>query len=244
MNFEDSRVDTFAHRLDLAMKNNNINQIELAEKTKKYGKSISQSLINKYLKGKAFARQKNIYILCKILNVDEAWIMGFDVPMKRTPDEIRNDDVKVDKLGNPVTEIPIVGIVKAGYDYLAQENWIGTVDIDKKLAESGEFFALKLRGDSMVPFFFENDIVIFRKQNDCENNQLAVVIVNGNEGTFKKVKKIDDGSIKLIPYNRTLNPETGEPYYEDKTFSKEEIEKLPVTIAGVFQELRRTEIKF
>lgn len=92
MNFKDSRVDTFAHRLDLAMRNSNINQIELAEKTKLYEKSISQSLINKYLKGKAFARQNNIYILCKILNVDEAWMMGFDVPMERTPDQYRQQE--------------------------------------------------------------------------------------------------------------------------------------------------------
>lgn len=85
----DSRIDTFANRLDIAMKKNNINQVELSEKTKAYPEFISQSLINKYLKGKAFARQNKIYILCKILNIDEAWLMGFDVPMERTPDELR-----------------------------------------------------------------------------------------------------------------------------------------------------------
>ena len=125
------RIDTFANRLNIAMKKNNINQIELSEKTKTYPKHISQSLINKYLKGKAFARQNNIYILCKILNVDEAWIMGFDVPMERTPDELRGQNVKRDSLGNPIVEIPILGTVKAGYDYLAEENWEGTVDIKK-----------------------------------------------------------------------------------------------------------------
>ena len=75
------RTDSFANRLAIAMQLNNINQIELSEKTKAFSKTISQSLINKYLKGKALARQDNIYILCKILNVDEAWMMGFDVPI-------------------------------------------------------------------------------------------------------------------------------------------------------------------
>ena len=176
-------------------------------------------------------------ILANYYNVNPTWLMGYDVPMERQLIE------KIDKLGNVVTEIPIIGIVKAGYDYLAQENWIGTVDIDKKLAESGEFFALQIHGDSMIPIFFEGDTVIIRKQNDCENNQVAVVIVNGDEGTFKKVKKLDDGGIKLIAFNRNLD-ETGEPLYEDKIFSKKEIAELPVTIAGVFQELRRTELKF
>lgn len=89
---ESNRTDSFANRLAIAMQLNNINQIELAEKTKAFSKTISQSLINKYLKGKALARQDNIYILCKILNVDEAWIMGFDVPMERTPDEARTSN--------------------------------------------------------------------------------------------------------------------------------------------------------
>lgn len=85
----ESRVDTFANRLNIAMNNKNINQVELSEKTKVFPKPISQSLINKYLKGKSLARQNNIYILAKILDVDEAWLMGFDVPMPRTPDELR-----------------------------------------------------------------------------------------------------------------------------------------------------------
>lgn len=82
MNFN-NRQDLFADRLNLAMQQRQINQVELAEKTKLYGKYISQSLINKYLKGKALARQDNIYVLSKILDVDEGWLMGFDVPIAR-----------------------------------------------------------------------------------------------------------------------------------------------------------------
>lgn len=90
MEINNNRIDLFAQRLDLAMKESNINQIELAEKTKLNGKYISQSLINKYLKGKALARQDNIYILSRILNVSEGWLMGFDVSKERTPDEYRD----------------------------------------------------------------------------------------------------------------------------------------------------------
>ena len=83
MEFNNEEIDTFANRLLIAMKKNNINQIELSEKTTLHGKKISQSLINKYLKGKAFARQDNIYILSKILNVNEVWLMGYNVPMDK-----------------------------------------------------------------------------------------------------------------------------------------------------------------
>lgn len=153
----------------------------------------------------------------------------FDI---KKSDLVENKE-KTDKLGNPVVEIPILGTVKAGYDYLAQENWIGTIDIDKKLADGGEFFALKVKGDSMAPIFIEGDTVILKKQNDCENNQVAVVIINGDEGTLKKLKKTDDGII-LQAYN---------PIYSPVFYTNKEIKEMPVVIAGVFQELRRTELK-
>lgn len=224
-------VDSFQNRLEKALRIRNIKPVELHEKT-----GISESLLSKYLSGKAIPRQRKISLISDTLNINPVWLMGYDIPMDK--------NIKLDELGNPVVSIPILGIVKAGYDYLAQENWIGTTNLDKKVADSGVFFALKVKGDSMVPIFFEGDIVIFRKQNYCENNQVAVVIVNGDEGTLKKVKILDNGGIKLIPYNRTINPETGEPYYDDKTFTPKEIEELPVIIAGVFQELKRTELKF
>lgn len=53
-------------------------------------------------------------------------------------------NTKTDALGNPVTDIPLLGIVKAGYDYLARENWIGTIEVEKKLADGNELFALKV----------------------------------------------------------------------------------------------------
>lgn len=148
--------------------------------------------------------------------------------------EFVTNTIKTDLLGNPISHIPLVGTVKAGYDYLAQENWEGTIDLDKKIADTGEFFALRIKGDSMIPAFFEGDIVIIRKQNYCENNQFAVVIINGEEGTLKKVKKTDEGII-LQPIN---------PAYGPVMYTNKEIKEKPIIIAGVFQELRRTEMKF
>lgn len=215
-------VDSFQNRLKKAMDYRNIKQVDLVEKTK-----LDKTLINKYLSGVSNAKQRKLTILAEALNVNEVWLLGYDVSMEREA------NTKIDKLGNPVVEIPILGTVKAGYDYLAQENWIGTIDIDKKLADGGEFFALKVKGDSMAPIFIEGDTVILRKQNDCENNQVAVVIINGDEGTLKKVKKTDDGII-LQAYN---------PIYGPVFYTNKEIKEMPVAIAGVFQELRRTELK-
>ena len=136
---------------------------------------------------------------------------------------------KLDELGNPVVEVPILGTVKAGYDYLAQENWIGTIDISKKLAETGEFFALKIHGDSMFPVFVENDTVVVRKQDDFENGDIVVALINGEEATVKKGKK-SDNSILLQPLNTN---------YEPLIFTKEEMKTIPVKIIGIVKKLDR-----
>lgn len=123
-------------------------------------------------------------------------------------DEYKKQFIKTDILGNPVTPIPLLGSVKAGYNYLAQENWIGTVDVETSLVGDGkDYFALKVKGDSMAPVFIEDDIVIIKKQNDCESNEFAIVIINGDEGTLKKIKKTDSGIIlqPLNPAYRSCN---------------------------------------
>lgn len=181
-------IDTFQNRLKKAMEIRNIKQVDLVEKTK-----LDKTLINKYLAGVSNARQRKLTLLADALNVNEIWLMGYDVPIDR--------EIKTDFLGNPVVPIPLVGTVKAGYNYLAQENWIGTIDAETSLVGDGkDYFALKVKGDSMAPVFVEGDIVIIKKQNDCENNEYAVVIINGDEGTLKKIKKTDNGII-LQPLN-------------------------------------------
>lgn len=72
-------VDTFQNRLKTAMTIRNIKQVELVEKTK-----LDKTLINKYLSGVSNAKQKKLTILAEALNINEVWLMGYDVPMERT----------------------------------------------------------------------------------------------------------------------------------------------------------------
>ena len=218
---EEIILEKFAERFSELVKNSSIEVSKLAEMLG----IKSKSTIYRYMNAEMAPKLTTVKYASEIFNVNPLWLMGYDVDKYVT---------KKDILGNPVVPIPLVGTVKAGYDYLAQENWEGTIDLDKKIADTGEFFALKIKGDSMIPAFFEGDIVIIRKQNYCENNQFAVVIINGEEGTLKKVKKTDEGII-LQPIN---------PAYGPVMYTNKEIKETPIIIAGVFQELRRTEIKF
>ena len=174
------------------------------------------------LKLLANAMNMDLEVLLKKLNSEQQIYLN--------EDEYKKQFIKTDSLGNPVTSIPLIGTVKAGYDYLAQENWIGTVDVETNLVGDGEeYFALKVKGDSMAPVFIEDDVVIIKRQNDCENNEYAIVLVNGDEGTLKKIKKIDNGII-LQPLN---------PAYGPMIYTNEEMETLPVRIIGVVKQLKR-----
>lgn len=205
----------FAKNLKYYMEINNKTRYDVCRDLK-----LPYTTFAEWYNGKIYPRIDKIEMLANYFNIKKS--------------DLIEEKTKRDILGNPVVPIPLVGTVKAGYDYLAQENWEGTIDLDKKVADTGEFFALKIKGDSMMPAFFEGDIVIIRKQNYCENNQFAVVIINGEEGTLKKVKKTDEGII-LQPIN---------PAYGPVMYTNKEIKETPIVIAGVFQELRRTEMKF
>lgn len=125
-------------------------------------------------------------------------------------------------------KIPVLGNVEAGIPIEAIEDISDYEEIDEELARTGEFFALKVHGHSMEPRIMEGDVVIVRQQPDIENGQLAIVRVNGDEVTIKKIHKTQDG-ITLIPFN---------PAFDTKFYSNQEIWELPVVIVGRVVELR------
>lgn len=122
-------------------------------------------------------------------------------------------------------KIPILGTVKAGYDYLAQENVIDYIAFKVNGTDKENYYALNIVGDSMEPLFDDGDTVIVHKQDDFENGDICIVLINCNEATVKKVYKGTTG-IELKAVN---------PYYPPKIFTKEEIEDLPVKVIGVVE---------
>lgn len=124
--------------------------------------------------------------------------------------------------------INVLGRVAAGIPIEAIEDVIDTEEISEEMAKTGEFFGLQIHGDSMEPKFSDGDVVIVRKQNDAESDDIVIAMVNGDDATCKRLKKYKDG-IALISTN---------PTYDPMYFSKEEIETKPVRILGRVVELR------
>ena len=152
------------------------------------GKPIAPTLDT--VKHIAVAINMNIDELLKILDDEQEFI-------------INNNDSNY--FGNFKQVFPLLGIVKAGYDYLAAENIIGHISIDKELSDPENYFALKITGDSMQPVLYEDDIIIVHKQNDVESGQIGIILIDDEEATVKKVVKHND-YIELIAFNSYYPP--------------------------------------
>ena len=124
--------------------------------------------------------------------------------------------------------IPVLGAVAAGVPIEAIEDIEDYEEISPEMAASGDYFALRIKGDSMEPRIHTGDVVIVRRQSDCETGDMAVVLVNGDEATVKRIKKRPEG-LMLIPNN---------PAYEPMFYSAEDVVKLPVQVLGKVVELR------
>lgn len=133
------------------------------------------------------------------------------------------------QLENEPCVIKVLGKVAAGVPIEASEDVIGEEMITQKMAESGEYFGLRISGNSMEPEIHHGSIVIVRQQDDVENGDIAIVLINGGEATCKKIEKFDNG-IMLVPFNKD---------YPEKFYSNEEIQNLPVRILGKVVEQRK-----
>ena len=70
-------------------------------------------------------------------------------------------------------KIPVLGRVAAGIPINAITEIIDTEEISEELAKTGDFFALKIKGDSMEPRIVDGDVVIVKQQEDAENGRCS-----------------------------------------------------------------------
>jgi repressor LexA len=107
---------------------------------------------------------------------------------------------------NIFNKIPVVGRVAAGTPILAIENIEGSLVVDPSfLKKSEEYFALKVRGDSMIEAgIFDGDFVIVSSRKEALNGEIIVAMV-GDEVTVKTYEN-KSNKITLIPQNKNYSP--------------------------------------
>ena len=186
-----------AERLKNALEIRDISQSELSRKT-----GIGKSSISTYLTGEYEPKQKNIYKMALALNVNEAWLMGADVPMER-------QDTAASHIQNPIaaniTPLPamkewqVLGATACGkplHRELLDETILAPADIKADIV-------FRCVGDSMINArIFDGDAVFSHLQPEVENGQIAVVRV-GDEYTLKRVYVFDD-YVELRAENPTV----------------------------------------
>lgn len=218
------KISSTSERLLQIMNNRHLKQVDILRLAAPFCEEndikLNRSDLSQYVSGKVEPRQSKLYILGQALKVNEAWLMGYDVPMHQKGIVEPNSSSQI--------KVPVLGTVRAGLPMEAVENILDYEEISEDMARQGDYFALQIKGDSMEPRIKEGDVVIVRKQPDVESGEVAIVLVNGDEATIKKVQKFN-GGINLVPSN---------PAYEVKTYSNDDIESLPVSIIGKVVELR------
>ena len=207
---------TYSERIRELRKMRGMSQQDLANKL-----DLNKVAISQYERGVRRPSIDIVSALCDIFNVSSDYLLGEDDMTIRI---VNTDEIK--KLDSP-RRIPVLGRVAAGIPIDAIEDIIDWEDIAEDAP--GEYFGLKIKGDSMMPRIADGDVVIVHSQPDAESGDVVIVQINGDTATCKRLAKYDTG-ISLISFN---------PMYAPINFTNEEIKNLPVTIIGKVVENRQ-----
>lgn len=214
-----------SERLKEIMKKRNLKQVDILSLAQpylnEYGVRLEKNDLSQYVSGKVEPGQKKVFILAKALNVSEAWLMGFDVPMQaQTPviDIFQYDNIR------PMPEIrkvPRLGVIACGEPILANEEHgeFDTVPIEIKCD-----FTLVCKGNSMINArIFDGDVVAIKAQPTVENGEIAAVIIE-DEATLKRVYQIGD----------TLILQAENPTFPDLEYHGEELNHIKILGKAVY----------
>lgn len=201
--------EIMAKNIQYYMDKNNKTRNEMCEAL-----GVKYTTFTDWVKGNSYPRIDKIELMANYFGINKSDL----VEDRRQATHEATSGVRINVLGKVAAGIPIEAI----------EDIVDTEEISEHLAITGDYFGLRIKGNSMEPRIQENDVVIVRQQNDAESGDIVIATVNGNEATCKRLRKYKDG-IELISNN---------PSYEPMFYSNEEILQKPVKIIGKVVELR------
>lgn len=180
---------------------------------------VTRSTFTDWKMGRYHPKPEKLVKIAKVLGVTPEFLAGM-TDLRFVSRAMKN---------TPSITVPVVGDVAAGYPVFAREEILDYEELDARYFQAGQFFGLRIAGDSMEPDIHKGDVVIVRRQEDADTGDICVVKVNGERATCKRIKKTEDG-LMLISVN---------PNYLPMVFNSEQIAQLPVSIIGKVVELRR-----
>jgi|LGVF01.2.fsa_nt_gb repressor LexA len=122
-----------------------------------------------------------------------------------TDSDISTNVAQLDDYRNNISMVPIVGTVTAGQPILAVENIEDKFPLPTEFVDDGEYFMLKISGDSMVEIgIMDHDLVLVRKQENAKNGEVVIALLD-DSATCKTFYK-EENRIRLQPENSALSP--------------------------------------
>ncbi|HDJ5527313.1 TPA: helix-turn-helix domain-containing protein [Staphylococcus aureus] len=217
-------MNSFKDRLKQIMSERKISQSDLSRRT-----GIGRNSISDYLNGKYEAKQDKVFELAKALNVNEAWLMGFDISKNR---KIENNDIT--SIYSKLTPPRQSNVLKYATNQLEEQNndSDNLVDFNSYIQEKSEVdiygcasagigerlynepiskefvrgyvpahdIALKVNGDSMEPLFKNGQIIFIEKSHTIKDGQIGVFIINGD--AYVKKVYVEDNRLTLVSLNK------------------------------------------
>lgn len=212
-------MDTIGKRIkDLRCNKMHMSQVTFADEI-----NVSKQTLYKYENGIVTnIPSDKIEGIAKFCGVSPSYLMGWE-------DANPLPEGAIPYTPEPMLNIPLVGSVNCGTPLFAEDNIEGYIPTPESDLQTGEtYFWLRAKGDSMINVGIrDGDLLLIRQQADVDNGDIAVVAVNGDEATLKRVKKQENALI-LQPENPTCEP---------KIFVGKDMER--VSIRGRLMQLRK-----
>lgn len=184
---------------------------------------IKEYTCNSFLRSLGNLSKNSASILDELnsMTVSEQIESGYDVNTFKENKE-KLDDMLSSIQSQILTPVPVLGVIRAGEPIRAEQNIIGFEYLPDNFVKGGEYFGLRVTGDSMTGARInDGDVVIVREQPDVENGEIAVVLVDGENATIKKFYKTDT----MV----TLMPDSANKSYQPRFI---DITKDPVKVLG------------
>jgi repressor LexA len=175
--------------------------------------NVKPQVISDWKSGKTKSYTKYIDQIASFFGVSVDYLLGKSPVRHNTMEILRTDS-------SSYVPIPVVGSVAAGYTALAETDIIGYELVDTSVLTDGyEYAWLKVKGDSMAPLILEGDLVLIRLQEEVDSGDLAVVIVDEEDGVIKRVQ-YSTNKVTLVSENADN--------YPPRVFSGKDVNRLRI----------------
>ena len=211
-------TNSFSENLKTLRKHQNLSQEQLADKL-----NLSRSIVGMWESGQRKPSFETLELLADFFNVRLDDLSG-----RKNPNTLPITNAEIDSFISNFYNTPIFESVSAGFGVAAIDSVVDYIPLPyNNRAEANETICIRVKGDSMSPKIEDGDLIQVHKQSSVDSGDIAVVLIDDDEGFAKKVV-YDTDYIQLISVN---------PYYPIMEFKGADV--LRVSVVGKVKKIIR-----